>query len=721
MGKEGRVMKKLLLLVIVCMASVVLWAGGAWGAGMCVDPGGGGPYTDLQIALTAAQTNAEDDTIKVVQGLHNGNFAYESDQGYSITLRGGYTAGCAGRVVNPANTVLDGGNAGRVLELYNSNGGAIYVAGFTIQNGVSSADGGGVYANSELHTGTAGTVTLATNIVTGNSASDDGGGAFVSSYSFLGTAGNVYLINTIVTGNTAGSSGGGVYASSDSGWDAAGDVTLTNNTISGNTADGPNGGGVFARSYGTYDTATAGTTTLTNNTITDNSVVSLGGGVYAHSWGRGGSDGIVLTNNIIAENEVIGSGDGGGAYVEGNGPSGGDITVTNNTVSGNNIYLSSSSGIFILYGVNTVNCYNNIIWDNTSTMGGETRDIYLSGTGTTYGYNNDYSVMDGSWDYGVGTNIDLDPLFVGGGNYHLQPGSPCIDAGLNTPPGGLPATDFEGDDRIINDTVDIGADEYSGVVVVPTDFDADGVPDILWRNPSTGSNALWYMDSDGTAIKSAAGMPSCGTSWQAGGVADFDDDGVPDILWRNPSTGSNALWYMQSNGTSIKSAAGVPSCGTSWEAGGVADFDADGVPDILWRNPATGSNALWYMDSDGTAIKSAAGMPSCGTSWEVGGVADFDADGTPDILWRNPSTGSNALWYMDTDGTAIKSAAGMPSCGTSWEVGKIADFDADGVPDILWRNPATGSNALWYMQSNGTAIKSAAGMPSCGTSWDIGG
>jgi len=253
------------------------------------------------------------------------------------------------------------------------------------------------------------------------------------------------------------------------------------------------------------------------------------------------------------------------------------------------------------------------------------------------------------------------------------------------------------------------------------DFDGDGVPDILWRNPSTGANALWYMQNNGTSIKSAAGMPYCELAWQVAGVADFDGDGVPDILWRNPSTGANALWYMQSNGTAIKSAVGVPYCEPAWQVAGVADFDGDGVPDILWRNPSTGANALWYMDSDGTAIKSAVGVPSCSTSWQIAGLADFDGDGVPDILWRNPSTGANALWYMQFDGTAIKSAAGVPSCGTSWEVGKVVDFDGDGVPDILWRNPSTGANALWYMQSNGTAIKCAAGMPSCGTAWDIGG
>jgi hypothetical protein len=47
-------------------------------------------------------------------------------------------------------------------------------------------------------------------------------------------------------------------------------------------------------------------------------------------------------------------------------------------------------------------------------------------------------------------NIDLDPLFVdvSGGDSHLAPNSPCIDAGNNAAPG-LPECDFEGDARIL--------------------------------------------------------------------------------------------------------------------------------------------------------------------------------------------------------------------------------------------------------------------------------
>jgi hypothetical protein len=61
--------------------------------------------------------------------------------------------------------------------------------------------------------------------------------------------------------------------------------------------------------------------------------------------------------------------------------------------------------------------------------------------------------------------IRQDPLFSNSTKYHLSAGSPCIDMGNNRAQG-LPATDFEGDTRVVDGdgdgtaVVDMGADEY---------------------------------------------------------------------------------------------------------------------------------------------------------------------------------------------------------------------------------------------------------------------
>jgi hypothetical protein len=357
-AKEGCVMKKALL--IVCTIAILACVpNGVMGADVCVVNA-----TDLQNALTAAQSSGESDIIRVVQGTYYGNFIYSSGQGHSLTLLGGCTAGCSGRKVNPVNTVLDAQGSGKVLYLYNSDGGDITVDGFSVLNGDTPGDGGGISAKSESNA-TAGNITLTNNIIKGNTSAQGGGGAYARSYSADGTVATVILLNNIITGNSA-------------------------------TAGA--GGGVFASSYTQH--GTPGTVTITNNTITGNNAGIYGGGAILYAY--------------------------------------------SGTISG---------GI--------VNCYNNIIWENTSPAGA---DIYVTNTSnsTTNGYNNDYSVISGSWDNESG-NINLVPRITG--NYHLLSTSPCIDTGLNSAPD-IPTTDFEEDDRLFDGnrngtpTVDMGADEY---------------------------------------------------------------------------------------------------------------------------------------------------------------------------------------------------------------------------------------------------------------------
>jgi len=75
-----------------------------------------------------------------------------------------------------------------------------------------------------------------------------------------------------------------------------------------------------------------------------------------------------------------------------------------------------------------------------------------------------YSLVEDGWE-GEG-NISLDPLFVGGGDYHLRKGSPCIDAGTSE---NAPSYDIDGDSRLQGEAYDIGADEFKlKVIVLPS-------------------------------------------------------------------------------------------------------------------------------------------------------------------------------------------------------------------------------------------------------------
>ena len=41
--------------------------------------------------------------------------------------------------------------------------------------------------------------------------------------------------------------------------------------------------------------------------------------------------------------------------------------------------------------------------------------------------------------------------------------------------------------------------------------------------------------------------PTAWAGWNVAGVADFNNDGDPDYLLLNPSTGQTAIWYLNNN------------------------------------------------------------------------------------------------------------------------------------------------------------------------------
>jgi len=372
----------------------------------------------IQAAINLVPTGGE---VIVTNGVYapitaaNPSIRIRSVNGAGVTvISGGGTARCAtlGSQTTHTNTVL----TGFTLQYGSaSNGGAAY--GGTLNDCLladnSANDGGGSYYS-----------ILNNCALTGNIATGNGGG------SYYGT-----LNHCTLTGNMAFSRGGGAYygtlnsckLTDNIALDSGGGMaysTLNNCTLSGNTAS--SGGGA-------YDG------TLNSCTLTGNEASYDGGGAYSAT----------LNNCTLSGNT---------ASFNGGGSSGG--TLNNCTLSGNR--AASGGGSY----AGTLN--NSIVWGNFVSSGTATNY-----SGGTFRYSCTAPLPSGGGNIG---NVAQDPLFVDAakGNFRLQAGSPCINKGLNILVIG--ETDLDGNPRVINNVVDMGAYEHTGTVVGPAQGISAPVP-----------------------------------------------------------------------------------------------------------------------------------------------------------------------------------------------------------------------------------------------------
>jgi subtilisin family serine protease len=248
----------------------------------------------------------------------------------------------------------------------------------------------------------------------------------------------------------------------------------------------------------------------------------------------------------------------------------------------------------------------------------------------------------------------------------------------------------------------------------PTDFNADGYVDILWRNASTGENRIWYMNG-ATRVSEGTVDTESDLNWRSVAVADFNGDGLPDIVWRNAATGENKIWLM--TGATHTGDMSLPTIAdTNWRVVGVGDFNRDGHPDLAWRNQSTGANVIWFL-VNGAYAGWTAPPTIADTNWQIVGVGDFNGDGWPDLFWRNQATGVNIAWFL-VNGVYAGWAAPPTIADATWQIVGVADFNGDGKADLLWRNVADGRNLVWYL--NNGAYVDFAWLPTLSTDWKTG-
>jgi hypothetical protein len=137
--------------------------------------------------------------------------------------------------------------------------------------------------------------------------------------------------------------------------------------------------------------------------------------------------------------------------------------------------------------------------------------------------------------------------------------------------------------------------------------------------------------------------------WVIGGVGDLDNNGTADVLWRHPSSGTVAAWYMTLGsgavGPSKVLASGLPG---DWLIGGMGDLNLDGTADVVWRHVPSGLVAAWLMTPGTGEVGTSDVISTIPPDWIIGGMGDLNlGNGMADVVWHRPSSGTAAGWLMD--------------------------------------------------------------------------
>jgi hypothetical protein len=147
-------------------------------------------------------------------------------------------------------------------------------------------------------------------------------------------------------------------------------------------------------------------------------------------------------------------------------------------------------------------------------------------------------------------------------------------------------------------------------------------------------------------------------TWLLVGAGDFDRNGVPDLVYMNTSSRQVVVNYYGGAGGATEigwaylNSGGEPA---GWSVAAVADMNGDGIPDLIWQYVGTSANQVtvnYYGGAGGAVYQGWANLYAEPLGWTVAAAADFNGNGTPDLIWQNTTTRQVIVDYYDSQSRA---------------------------------------------------------------------
>ena len=192
------------------------------------------------------------------------------------------------------------------------------------------------------------------------------------------------------------------------------------------------------------------------------------------------------------------------------------------------------------------------------------------------------------------------------------------------------------------------------------------------------------------------------------GSADFNGDGLPDVVYATANSGSGSTFALQlalnrGRGRFIDGARSLFDGQVPRTQGGgrlvVADFNNDGRPDVYYAdsgaeaapNPPGFHDTLVLSKPDGKLVDATANIPQFHDFTHSAAAADVNGDGSVDLYVGNLGGGSLCcapmIWLNDGKGDFHVASGFLPSDiidgSHAFSASAFADVNGDGHPDLI--------------------------------------
>ena len=225
------------------------------------------------------------------------------------------------------------------------------------------------------------------------------------------------------------------------------------------------------------------------------------------------------------------------------------------------------------------------------------------------------------------------------------------------------------------------------------DLNNDGRPDLLYGasdDTPERQTVLWRASTDAGEWAQQALVAIGGGNYSKPALADFDQDGLLDVVVGSP--GSEALLWLKNEGFTF-SVPRLIARRANYEPNTVEahDFNNDGWPDVLAGSvdddfSSSSYFSVYINNQDGTFTP----MPPFASGYlpqRDMELVDMDNDGDLDMLWANPgwnsSTANASLGWVRNDNLTWSEPIVLASEMINLLDVLVTDFDDDGQIDLV--------------------------------------